>query len=202
MCYWAGTASAAIEELHHRQSFDLDFHTRKALENTLPILAEIRLAFPDAFEVVQAPDEFGSGFRGVLTLPDGAKITLEVLANYADVSDEELVDTQTTPGFKRVTLAKYLADKVQCIAERTEARDLVDILAVLRHAPAMEEQARRSLAEQDALLVVERLLAWSDEDIERDLEGYDDVRPADARHARDLLLKWLKEAGPGNQASI
>jgi len=45
LCYWAGTASIAIEELHHRQSFDLDFHTRKALENARPILAEMRAAF-------------------------------------------------------------------------------------------------------------------------------------------------------------
>jgi len=29
-CYWAETAAIAIEELHHRQSFDLDFHTRNA----------------------------------------------------------------------------------------------------------------------------------------------------------------------------
>jgi len=31
MCYWAGTAAIAGEELHHRQSFDLDFHSREAL---------------------------------------------------------------------------------------------------------------------------------------------------------------------------
>ena len=39
LCYWAGTAAIAIEELHHRQSFDLDFPTRGALVNTSPILA-------------------------------------------------------------------------------------------------------------------------------------------------------------------
>ena len=194
-CYWAGTASISAEELHHRQSFDLDFHTRKALQNTLPILAEIRAAFPNAFEVVQAPDEFGSGFQGVLTLPDGERITVEILSNYEDVPEQDLVDAQAASGLKRVTLSRYLADKIQCIAERAEARDLVDILAVLRHAPAMEEQARRMLAEQDAILVAERLLAWTDEGIAKDLEGYNDVSPADAHYARDLLLKWLKDQG-------
>ena len=29
-CYWSGTAAIAIEELEHRQSLDLDFHTRSA----------------------------------------------------------------------------------------------------------------------------------------------------------------------------
>lgn len=29
-CYWAGTSATALEELGHRESFDLDFHTREA----------------------------------------------------------------------------------------------------------------------------------------------------------------------------
>ena len=191
-CYWAGTAAISIEELHHRQSFDLDFHTRKALYNVRPILAEIRAAFPGDFEIVQAPDEFGSGFRGVLALPGGERITIEVLSNYQDVPASDLVDTETSQYMKRVSLSRYLADKVQCVAERIEARDLVDILFVLRKTPAMEALARRLLAEQDALLLVERLLGWTDTEIENDLLAYDDVSADDAREARDLLLRWIK----------
>lgn len=193
LCYWAGTASVALEELHHRQSFDLDFHTRKALQDVRPILAEIRDAFPGGLEVVQTPDEFGSGFSGVLTLPDRNKITIEVLSNYQNVSDDELVSAQTAPKMKRVSLSRYLADKIQCVAERAEVRDLADVMAVLERHPAMEQEARERLAEQDALLVAERLLAWTDEEIARDLESYQDVRPEKAGAARDLLLKWLKE---------
>jgi hypothetical protein len=48
------------------------------------------------------------------------------------------------------------------------------------------------LAELDAVLLVERLLAWSDSEIENDLEAYGDVSARDAREARDLLLKWIK----------
>ena len=201
LCYWAGTASIAIEELRHRQSFDLDFHTRKALQNTTPILAEIQHAFPGAFEVTQAPDAFGSGFQGVLTLPGGDRITIEVLANYEDVPDEDLVASRTAPAFQRVAISRYLADKIQCVAERSEARDLVDIQAVLRQAPSLEKQARAMLAEQDALLIAERLLAWSDEDIAKDLESYTDVSPSDAQEARELLLTWLKDSGPGASGS-
>lgn len=196
LCYWAGTSSVAIEELHHRQSFDLDFHTRKALQNTTSILAEVQNAFPGDFEVTQAPDEFGSGFQGVLTLPEGRKITVEVLANYQDVQPEELVDCRTAPAFKRIGLTRYLEDKIQCVAERTEARDLVDIRAVLRHMPSLEERARETLNEQDALLIAERLLGWSDEQIAEDLEGYEDVNPTDARESRDLLLRWLRDSNP------
>ena len=192
LCYWAGTAAIAIEELHHRQSFDLDFHTREALYNVRPILAEIRAAFPGAFEVVQAPDEFGSGFQGLLTLPDGERITIEVLSNYEDVPASDLVDSTTSHVMKRVSLARYLADKIQCVVERVEARELVDILFVLRVNPSMEELAHRLLADQDALLLVERLLAWSDAEIEKDLRAYDDVLPTDAQEARDLLLEWIK----------
>jgi hypothetical protein len=177
LCYWAGSAALAIEELHHRQSFDLDFHTREALRNVRPILAEIQHAFPGAFEVLQAPDEFGSGFRGVLGLPGGERITVEVLSNYEDVPADDLVPSRTAPGIQRVSLSRYLADKIQCVVERAEARDLVDILAVLRRHPEMEQQARRLLMEQDAVLVTERLLAWTDEQIAEDLAAYDDVAP-------------------------
>lgn len=47
-CYWAGASAIALEELHHRGSFDLGFHTRKALAEVRPILAEIQQAFPGA----------------------------------------------------------------------------------------------------------------------------------------------------------
>lgn len=191
-CYWAGTAAISIEVLHHRQSFDLDFHTRGALYDVRPILAEIHTAFPGGFEVVQAPDEFGSGFQGVLALPGGERITIEVLSNYEDVPDSDLVDAETSQCMKRISLPRYLADKVQCIVERAEARDLVDILFVLRKNPSMEPLARRLLSEQDAVLLVERLLAWTDADIEEDLLAYDDVATDDALEARDLLLKWIK----------
>ncbi|MFC1462211.1 nucleotidyl transferase AbiEii/AbiGii toxin family protein [Verrucomicrobiota bacterium] len=191
MCYWAGTAAIAIEELHHRQSFDLDFHTREALYDIRPILAEIRAAFPGTFELVTAPDEFGSGFQGILALPDDERITIEVLSNYEDVPASDLVDAETSPCIKRVSLLRYLADKVQCVAERVEARDLVDILFVLRKSPGLEASARRLLAEQDAVLLVERLQGWSDRAIEDDLLAYDDVSADDAREARDLLLQWI-----------
>ena len=75
-CYWAGTSSIAVEELRHRQSFDIDFHTRRALFDVRPLLAEMRAAFPGKFEVIQSPDDFGSGFRGVLALPGGNSITV------------------------------------------------------------------------------------------------------------------------------
>jgi len=194
LCYWAGTSSISIEELRHRQSFDLDFHTRKALLDVRPILAEIQAAFTGDFEIVQAPDEFGSAFRGVLKLPSGDKITIEVLSNYEDVPEGDLVNSVTAPGMQRVSIVRYLADKIQCVAERAEARDLVDILAVLRQHPEMEATARSLLAQQDALLLVERLLAWSDEEIEKDLKAYPDVNPGDAREARKLLLAWLKSS--------
>jgi len=192
-CYWAGTAAIAIEELHHRKSFDLDFHTRKALYDVRPILAEIRSAFPDTFEIVQAPDEFGSGFQGTLTLPGGDRITIEVLSNFDDVPDSDIVEAKTSERIGRVSLSRYLADKIQCVVERAEARDLVDILVVLRQNPSMRALAHHLLMEQDAVLLVERLLGWSDSALEDDLAAYDDVSASDAREARDLLLKWIKD---------
>jgi len=193
-CYWAGTASIAVEELHHRQSFDLDFHTKAALQDVRPILAEIQAAFLKQFEVVQVPDEFGSGFQGVLTLPGGERITVEVLSNYEDVSDSDLVEAQTAQGISRVSMRRYLADKIQCVAERAEARDLADIRALLHQRPDMQHEARELLAAQDAALAAERLMAWTDDEIEKDLKAYVDVDPADAREIRDMLLKWLKSS--------
>lgn len=193
LCYWAGTSSISLEELAHRRSFDLDFHTRKALQDVRPILAEIQKSFPDQFRVLHAPDDFGSGFRGVLKLPGGKSITVEVLSNYEDAPDTDLAPSSVAPGLRRVSLARYLADKVQCVVERVEARDLVDIRAVIRRRPALSGLARRLLAGQDAALLAERLLAWTDPSIKRDLAAYRDVNVQDAMEARDMLLAWLKK---------
>jgi hypothetical protein len=65
---------------------------------------------------------------------------------------------------------------------------------------ALQAEARVMLAEQDALLIAERLLGWTDADISEDLEGYEDVSPTDAQEARDLLLRWLRESGPESSA--
>lgn len=191
-CYWAGTSSVAVEELHHRESFDLDFHTRTAHEKTTPLMMELQSAFPGAFKILQSPDEYGSGFQGLLRLPSGEEITIEVLSNYETVSDHDVEDAQSVPGIKRVTLTRYLEDKIQCIAERSEARDLVDIMAVLKHAPALESRARQVLLDQDALLVAERLTGWTDANIEADLAAYRDVDSRAAKQGRDVLLSWLK----------
>ncbi len=200
LCYWAGTSSIAIEELGHRQSFDLDFHTRKALQDVRPILMEIQDLFPGKFEVVRSPDEFGSGFQGVLRLPGGRKISVEVLSNYEDVSDSDLSVARTLPGLRRVSLRRYLADKIQCVAERTEARDLVDIRAVLRKHRDMQALVKRLLGQQDALLIAERLLAWTDVSIRKDLKAYADVDPEDAVRMRDQLIEWLKPVSPDGKS--
>lgn len=200
LCYWAGSAALSIEDLHHRMSFDLDFHTREALVNVKPILAEIQQVFTGAFDIIQPPDAFGSGFQGTLTLPGGEPITVEVLSNYEDVEDSDLVPSATAPGIRRVSLHRYVADKVQCVAERAEARDLVDLACVLRVHPEMQENIRASIREQDALLMVERLLGWNEEQIAEDLIMYPDVDPADAIETRDLLLAWIKEESNGGMA--
>lgn len=192
MCYWAGTSSIAIEELGHRESFDLDFHTRNALVDVRPILAELQSEFGESFSLLQAPDEYGSGFSGALRLPDGEQITIEVMANFEDVPAHDLVDAKSAPIIQRISLKRYLADKIQCLVERAEARDLIDIAAVLEQRPDLEPAARRALEEQDALLLVERLLAWTDTAIIEDLEGYPEVDPRSAGSIRDRLLAWLR----------
>jgi len=193
-CYWAGTAAIAVEELRHRQSFDLDFHSTDALRDVRPILAELQAGFPGAFELTESPNEYGSGFQGVLTLPEGERITVEVLSNHENVSAADLVSAATAPGLKRVTLARYLADIIQCVAERAETRDLADIRAVIRRHPELRAKAKKLLAGQDAALLAERLLSWTDAALAADLAAYDDVAPEHAREARDLLLDWLKKS--------
>lgn len=194
-CYWAGASAISIEETHHRQSFDLDFHTSKALVDVRPLLTEIQQAFPNRFEVLTVPDEYGSGFKGVLVLSNEERVTIEVLSNYQDVPAGELVDSKLVPGMKRISLPRFLADKIQCIAERSEARDLVDFTALLRHDPELSGLAREILANQDALILSERLLLWSGAAIRDDLAVYEDVNPEEALEARDLLLSWLKTEG-------
>lgn len=195
-CYWAGTSAIAVEELHHRKSLDLDLHTCKALVDVRPLLAEMHASFRERLGILQAPDEFGSGFRGLLKLARGEEITVEVLSNFESVSTGDLVPSRTVPGLKRVTIERYLADKIQCVVERSEARDLVDIAAVLERFPNLESKARKFLADQDAVMVTERLSGWGDRQIEDDLASYDDVNPRDARMIRERLLTWLKPERP------
>lgn len=192
-CYWAGSSAIAIEELEHRESFDLDFHTQEALVDTRPLLAELERAFPDALEVVRPPDGFGSGFTGSLTLTSTAKVTLQVFAGFETVPDTDLVPAKTAPRLRRITLRRYLADKVQCVLERIEARDLIDIAAVMRLRPELGGALRRAVAAQDALLLAERLLGWTDDAVRNDLRAYPDVDPGDALAMRDRLLELVKE---------
>jgi hypothetical protein len=196
-CYWAGTSAIALEELGHRRSFDLDFHTFHALMDVRPLLTEIQARFPGEFELTSAPDEFGSGFRGLLLLPTGEKVTIEVLSNYQNPSAEDLTESTLMPGMKRVSIGRYLLDKMQCVGERAEARDLVDLHAVLKARPELSRSAQEYLDAQDAIVFTERLLSWTDDAIVRDLRAYEDADPADAKRMRDTLLEWLREKKAG-----
>jgi hypothetical protein len=194
-CYWAGAAAISLEELHHRGSFDLDFHTHRALVDVRPILAEIQQAFPGSFELISGPDEFGSGFTGVLRLPGLDGVALEVLSNFEDVPSRHLVPSSSAPKIRRITVERFLEDKIQCIAERAEARDLADVMAVLQRYPELGPAARRAVQAQDALVLAERLAGWGETSIRDDLVTYPDVDPREALQARDLLLGWLREQG-------
>jgi hypothetical protein len=190
-CYWAGTSVIALEELGHRESFDLDFHSRHAFIDTRPFLAELQRAFPGTLELVQAPDSRGSGFSVTIELGD-ERLTLQVFTAFEDVPDSDLVSSSTDPAVLRVSLQRYLADKVQCVLERIEARDLVDLRAVLHARPRLRYAFQKAVADQDALLLVERLLGWTDAAIREDLLAYPGVDPADAIAMRDELLALLK----------
>lgn len=191
-CYWAGTSAISLEETRHRESFDLDFHTLEALADTRPVLSELQSAFPGALEIVQPPDADGSGFSCVLRLPEGESLTLQVLAGFETVPESDLVATSLVPRLRRITLARYLFDKVQCVLERVEARDLVDIGAVLKHQPSLEGVLRQAVVAQDPLLIAERLLGWTEELIREDLRAYPDVDPRDAIAVCARLLQLVK----------
>lgn len=192
-CYWAGTSAISLEELGHRNSFDLDFHTREPLVDVRPLLAELERGWPGKLEVATPPDAFGSGFTAILELARGVKVPIEVFAGFEAVPERDLVASATEPRMSRVSLARYLADKIQCVVERVEARDLVDIAATVGARPALEPSLRRLVAGQDPLLLAERLLGWTDESIRDDLRGYPDVDPSEAIGTRDRLLALLPE---------
>jgi hypothetical protein len=191
-CYWAGTSAIAVEELHHRQSFDIDLHTKTALQDVRPLLAEIQRAFPNEVEISQAPDAYGSGFRVVVAISGIEGVTLEVLSNFQNVPDEQLVESRTAKGLQRLSLRKYIEDKIQCLVERTEARDLIDIHAVMQYRPELEQVMKTIVSRQDLLLLSERLLGWTESDLRADLAAYHDVNAGDAMTMRDLLLVWIK----------
>ena len=191
-CYWAGTSCISIEELHHRRSFDLDFHTRRALQDVRPFATEMAHALGSDFELSAAPDEHGSAFRGLIRLPSGDKVTVEVLSNYQDVPPASLAAASSVPGIRRITLRRYVEDKVQCLVERAEARDLVDVAAVLSARPELAALVKSAMAAQDAILLTERLQSWTDAAVADDLAAYDDVDPRSATDVRDRLLDWLK----------
>ncbi len=106
---------------------------------------------------------------------------------------------ETAPGLRRVALHRYLSDKVQCIVERIEARDLADIQAVVRSRSPLKEVLRRAVGAQDALLLAERLLGWTDAAIRDDLRAYRDVEPADAIAVRDELLSLIRSLDVGGE---
>jgi hypothetical protein len=78
------------------------------------------------------------------------------------------------------------------VVERIEARDLADIHAVLRLRPQLRRALPPLLARQDALLIAERLLGWTDDSIRADLRAYLDIDPGGAIAMRDELLGLLR----------
>lgn len=195
-CYWAGTSAIALEELGHRESFDLDFHTQEPMLDTRPMLAELQRAFPRAVELVAPPDEFGSGFTASLRVKRGVRVPVQVFAGFEAVPDRDLTPSSTVPGLRRITLRRYVQDKVQCVAERLESRDLVDLAAAVRARPSLERVLARAVAAQDRLVLAERLLAWTDAVIREDLRSHADVDPDDALGMRDRMLRMLRGKGP------
>lgn len=191
-CYWAGTSAISIEELQHRNSFDIDLHTLRAQASTAPILQDLQQQFGPRFSLIETPNPYGAGFQGALSVTGGQSLTLQVMSNFQTVKKSEVVPSSRIPVLLRVGLTKYLRDKLTCLVERAEARDLVDVQATLRQRPDLEKVARKELAALDEVLLVERLLAWSDQAIAGDLKLYPEVDPALACSARDLLLKWVK----------
>lgn len=191
-CYWAGTSAIALEELGHRESFDLDLHSRVAFEDTRPFLAEVQRVFGSTLVVLQVPDAHGSGFSASVEV-HGERLALQVFAAFEDVGPADIVPSTTAPPLMRVSLARYLADKVQCVVERVEARDLVDIRAVITARPRLEYALRKAIADQDALLLAERLLGWTDATIRDDLVAYPGVDASTAIAMRDELLALVRE---------
>jgi hypothetical protein len=193
-CYWAGTSAISLEELNHRRSFDIDLHTKEALVDVRPFLRELEQAFASRLKVTAMPGGARSGFRAIVILDNGETITLEVLSNFETVENDQLVASTLASKMKRVSLAKYLTDKIQCLVDRTEARDLVDIAAVLAARPEHETLACKLIAQQDYAMLVERLLGWSDDSLQADLEAYDDVDWRTAAKMRDKILSWVQRA--------
>jgi hypothetical protein len=192
-CYWAGSSAISIEELSHRQSYDLDFHTCDALIDVRPFLAEIKRAFPKVTEIVAAPAGLSAGFRVSVQLDQGQEMLIEVLSNFDDVSKEDLSEAKIVKGVKRVSLNKYLRDKLQCLCERTEARDLADIFAVLQKFPKLVNFAHQCLLQIDLVLLSQRLLDWNDEALKSDLLKYNDIKFDEVKAMRDKMLAWIKE---------
>jgi hypothetical protein len=192
-CYWAGTSPIILEETHHRQSYDIDLHTLRALRDVRPFGVELRNAFGTAYQVLSEPDSLGSGFRGSLDLASGGQIFIEVMASFESPGKADLVPSKLVPGWRRVSLRRYTLDMLQCVAERMEARDLVDLRVVFDYRKELAEACRRQLSNLDQLLLGERLLSWTDETLRSDLEAYPGVDWKLGAGARDTLLGWLQE---------
>lgn len=192
-CYWSGTSPIILEETHHRQSYDIDLHTLRALRDVRPLQAELQRGFGPAFRVLSAPDSLGSGFRGSLDLPSGAQLIIEVLASFESPKKADLTVSRLVPAWRRVALGRYALDKLQYVIERVEARDLVDLWVIFHYRPELAVLAKSRIPEVDQLLLTERLLHWSDSAIADDLAAYPGVDWNIAARSRDLLLEWLQE---------
>lgn len=190
-CYWSGTSVIALEVLHHRDSLDLDFHTRDAHVNVLPLLDEMESALGSRFHLIASREQGISCWIG----DDSSEpIACQVFSSFEAASEDDLVPSTTAPGFDRLTLRRYLINKVQCVAERLEARDLYDIEAALRHDPSRVKTVRLALQEQDLLFMLERLQGWSAGSLAADLRRmYPDIDPSLATEARERLMGWIVE---------
>ena len=116
---------------------------------------------------------------------------MEVRSSYQDTKPWELVVATLVPAFRRITLRRYVEDKVQCIVERAEARDLIDLRATLTLRPELESFIKQAVAEQDALLRNGCCPGMTQPFAE--ISRHTRTSNPETSDMRKLLLSWLKE---------
>lgn len=155
--YLGGTAPVSIRHLRHAISLDLDFHTNQALAPTSLEARSLKKHFKGRLEWFEADHEFGI-FRGAIDSGEidqnGGKILIEIdlFSHFEDTPNELLEDGGTWSKFKTTSLHAYLKNKVTCLEERAEAKDLYHLYCLWKER-GWSTKVERELSKLDPVSI-------------------------------------------------
>jgi len=130
-CYLSGTMPVTVIDQPFAMSIDMDWRTKKTHQSPSGIVKTLADTLGDRFEVEEADREFGI-YRAIIrpAKKGGVLMSLDLFSSFEPA---KTLRTFPVTGVSAESFADYLANKVACLTERMEVKDLFHLCALTKN---------------------------------------------------------------------